>query len=129
MSRLTQELANAQLQLDAARKLAEATLSKGRAEAAVIMLENEAETSGLAKAVQGFDSVQSYAQYHVLSKLSPALTEIFASDDSDFARIFANYMTQPVATTPTADPSGRAAACRTATLGGHDSTRAAPGGQ
>ncbi|HEY1602562.1 MAG TPA: SPFH domain-containing protein [Pirellulales bacterium] len=103
--RLTQELANAQLQLDAARKLAEAALSKGRAEAAVIMLENEAETSGLAKAVQGFDNVQSFAQYQVLSKLSPALTEIFASDDSDFARIFANYMTQPANTAPVLVPA------------------------
>ncbi len=92
-SRLQQELANAQLQLDAARKQAEATLAKGQAEAAVILLQNEAEVSGLAKAVSGFDSVQNFAQFHVLSKLSPALTEIFASDDSDFARIFAAYMT------------------------------------
>lgn len=94
-ARLKQELANAQLQLDAAHKTAEATLAKGKAEAAVIMLDNEAEVSGLAKAVQGFDSVQSFAQYHVLSKLSPALREIFASDESDFARIFSAYMVRP----------------------------------
>ncbi|MBI2827455.1 MAG: hypothetical protein HYX69_22500 [Planctomycetia bacterium] len=97
-SRLKQELANAQLRLDAARKQAEATLAKGRAEATVIQLTNEAEVAGLQKAVQGFDSIQSFAQYHILQKLSPALTEIFASDDSDFAKIFSAYMRQSPAT-------------------------------
>jgi regulator of protease activity HflC (stomatin/prohibitin superfamily) len=103
-ARLKQELQNAQLKLDAAHKQAEATIAKGKAEAAVITLENEAETAGLQTAVQGFDSVQSFAQYHVLAKLSPALAEIFASDESEFAKIFAAYMAQskasPAGSTP-----------------------------
>jgi hypothetical protein len=59
----------------------------------VIGLQNAAEVSGLKTAVQGFSSVDNFAQYHVLAKLAPALSEIFASDDSEFARLFAAYMT------------------------------------
>jgi regulator of protease activity HflC (stomatin/prohibitin superfamily) len=95
LSRLKQELDNAQLQLDAAKNRADAILAKGKAEAAVIRLTNEAEIAGLRKAVQGFASVQNFAQYHIVSRLAPALTEIFASDTSDFSRIFSTYMTMP----------------------------------
>ncbi len=95
LARFTQDLENAQIALDAAEKQAEATLAKGKAEAAVINLQNEAEVAGLRRAVQGFASVQTFAQFHLMKKLGPALTEIFASDDSDFGRLFSNYLTQP----------------------------------
>ncbi|HEY1785067.1 MAG TPA: SPFH domain-containing protein [Pirellulales bacterium] len=95
LSRLKQELENAQLQLDAAKNRADAILAKGKAEAAVIRLTNEAEIAGLRKAVQGFGTVQSFAQYHIVSRLAPALSEIFASDTSDFSKIFSSYMTMP----------------------------------
>jgi hypothetical protein len=97
LAQYKQELENAQLALDAAEKQAEATLAKGKAEAAVINLQNEAEVAGLRKAVQGFASVQTFAQFHLMKKLGPALTEIFASDDSEFGRLFSNYLTQPAA--------------------------------
>ncbi len=90
------------MQLDAAKSQSEAILAKGKAEAAVIALGNEAEVAGLRTAVQGFSSVQNFAQYHVVSKLAPALSEIFASDTSEFAKIFAGYMTIP--SEPTAKP-------------------------
>ena len=94
-ARLKQELANAQLRLDAAKEQAKAVTAAGKAEADVIMLQNEAEVSGLRKAVQGFPSADYYAQYQVLSKLAPALSEIFASDTSEFAKLFAAYLTPP----------------------------------
>jgi hypothetical protein len=107
-SRLKQELDNAQVQLDAAKNQAEAILAKGKAEAAVINLTNAAEVAGLRKAVQGFAGVQNFAQYHIVMHLAPALSEIFASDTSDFAKLFSGYMTapaghQPKATGPTAE--------------------------
>ena len=79
LSQATQELENAQLSLDAAAKQAEATLSKGKAEAAVIGLQNEAKVAGLRKAVQGFVDVQSFAQYNLMSRLGPALTDTSAT--------------------------------------------------
>ncbi len=112
-SQFTQELANAQLALDAAEKQAEATLAKGKAEAAVIELQNEAEVAGLRKAVGGFNSVQTFAQFNLMKTLGPALTEIFASDESDFGRLFSNYLTQPRAAdrkpiSPAAQPNATA---------------------
>jgi SPFH domain/Band 7 family protein len=101
LSRLKQELDNAQLLLDAAQSEAAATLSKGKAEAAVINLTNEAEVAGLRTAVQGFSSVQNFAQYHIVTRLAPALGEIFASDGSDFAKIFADYFAAPKTAPPT----------------------------
>jgi hypothetical protein len=100
LSRLKQELENAQLELDAAEQQAQATLANGKADAAVINLQNEAEVAGLRTAVRGFSSVQTFAQFHLMKKLGPALTEIFASDDSDFGRLFSNYLTQPAGTSP-----------------------------
>lgn len=88
-----QELDNAKIALEAAEKQAEATLAIGKAEAAVISLQNEADVAGLRKAVEGFDSIQTFAQFHLMKKLGPALSEIFASDESDFGRLFSSYLT------------------------------------
>ena len=51
--------------------------------------------AGLRTAVEGFNSADQFAQYQMLTRLAPALKEIFASDTSDFAKLFASYMTQP----------------------------------
>jgi regulator of protease activity HflC (stomatin/prohibitin superfamily) len=95
LSQAKQDLENAQVALEAAEKQAEATLTKGKAEAAVINLQNEATVAGLRRAMQGFVNAQSFAQYNLMSKLGPALSEIFASDDSDFGRLFSNYLNPP----------------------------------
>lgn len=105
LSRLKQELAAAEIQLQASRKKAEAVVVKGQAEAAVISLQNEAEVAGLVKSVQGFGNIQDFAQYHVLSRLTPALSEIFASDESDFARIFTGFLTPRPRATAADSPS------------------------
>lgn len=90
--KLEQELKAAQVRLEAARDRVKATLSKGKADAAVINAQNEAEVSGLRTAVQGFPSADSFAQYQIIARLAPALAEIFTSDNSDFARLFASYL-------------------------------------
>jgi regulator of protease activity HflC (stomatin/prohibitin superfamily) len=94
-AKLTQDLANAQIRLDAAKSKAKEIQANAKAEANVVQLQNEAEVAGLKKAVSGFPSADYFAQYHVLMKLAPALGEIFASDTSDFAKMFAAYMTPP----------------------------------
>jgi regulator of protease activity HflC (stomatin/prohibitin superfamily) len=102
-----QKLDNAQVRLDAAKEEAKAVLAQAQADADVIEKQNEAEVAGLKRAVQGFTSPDAFAQYQVLTKVAPALTEIFASDDSDFAKLFAKYMASPSgqpATTPVGTP-------------------------
>jgi regulator of protease activity HflC (stomatin/prohibitin superfamily) len=92
-SKLKQDLENARIRLDAARSRAEALLVKGKADADVILKKNEAEVSGQRKAVQGFGSAMNFAQYQMVKQLAPALREIFASDDSEFSKLFSSYMT------------------------------------
>jgi regulator of protease activity HflC (stomatin/prohibitin superfamily) len=87
-----QELEAAKTNLAAARDKVKAILAEGKSKAAVIDADNKAEVAGLKTAVSGFPTPENYAQYEVLRKLSPALTEIFASDKSDFAKVFSAYM-------------------------------------
>ena len=109
-ARLKQELEAAQTRLEAAKDQALAVVTKGEAEAAVIKADNEAQVAGLKTAVLGFPSPEQFAQYHVVSRLAPALTEIFASDSSDFAKVFAAYMTPTrSATTPVGAGGSRVA--------------------
>jgi hypothetical protein len=102
--KLKQDLESAQIRLSAAKDRATAVLTKGKAEASVITAQNEAEVAGLRKAVQGFTSSQNFAQYHILTRLAPALKEIFASDDSEFAKLISSYLTQPTAAPKAAAP-------------------------
>lgn len=93
--KLEQDLKIAQIDLEGAKEKAKAVLVQGQADADVIDFENKAQVQGLRTAVESFPSVEAFAQYHVISKLAPALSEIFASDASDFARLFASYMALP----------------------------------
>lgn len=105
-AKLKQDLLNAKTRLDAAKSQAKATLALGEAEAFKINQDNEAEVAGLKKKVESFPSVEHFAQYQVLSRLAPALSEIFASDGSDFAKLFAAYMTAPAAKQAAAPANG-----------------------
>ncbi|MBA4063195.1 MAG: hypothetical protein C0501_05680 [Isosphaera sp.] len=108
-AQLEAELAAAQARLDGSRKKAEAVLTAGKATAAVEVAKNEAEVAGLRTAIDGFGSADAFAQYHVLLKLSPVLSEIFAADDGEFAKLFSNYLAArngapPVAPAPRIKP-------------------------
>ncbi len=94
-AKLKQDLENAHLGLESAQEDAKATLARGKVDADLIQKKNEAEVSGLKTAMQGFPSADHFARYHVMAKLAPALSEIFASDNSEFAKLFAAYMTPP----------------------------------
>lgn len=99
-AQLEAELQSAQARLDGSKKRAEAILTTGRAQANVATAENEAAVAELKTAIAGFQSPDHFARYHVLKKLSPVLSEIFASDSSDFAKLFSSYLT-PAKPAPT----------------------------
>jgi DNA repair exonuclease SbcCD ATPase subunit len=86
------QLKAAQARLEAARKQAEAILTDGKADAAIIMAKNEAEVAGLKTAVGGFPTPDHYARFEVIKKVAPALAEIFASDSSEFGKVFSTLM-------------------------------------
>jgi regulator of protease activity HflC (stomatin/prohibitin superfamily) len=99
-ARLENDLKAAETRMEAAREQAKAIVTRGKAEAAIVNAQNEAEVSGLRTAIAGFPSADQFAQYHVMTKMSPALSEIFASDTSEFAKLFALYMTPKKNGTP-----------------------------
>ncbi len=78
----------ARLGLEAARETAQARLSRGKADAEVILLNAEAEARPLAEAVNAFGGGETYAQYFFYQKLSPALKSVLASTEGPFADIF-----------------------------------------
>jgi hypothetical protein len=121
-AQLKQELESAQIKLDAARNTAKAILAAAQSEADVINAKNKAEVAGLRTSVQGLGGAAAFAQYHVVQRLAPALQEIFAGDDSDFAKLVAGYLmpappksagatagngTGPAPTVPTASGNGK----------------------
>lgn len=108
--KLDQDLKNAKTNLDAAKEQAEAVLAQAEADAEVITKENEAKVAGLRTAVEGFNSADQFAQYQMVMRLGPALKEIFASDTSDFAKLFADYMTRTPAKSPAVHVAGTAEA-------------------
>lgn len=83
---------SASARLAGAKLRAEAILTTGKAEAAVIMAGNEAEVASLQTALAGFGTAEAFANYHILLQVAPVLSEIFASDTSEFSRLFSDYL-------------------------------------
>lgn len=112
-AKLEAELKSAEARLEGAKERAKGMVTKAKNEAEGITAQNEAEVAGLKTAIGGFGSPEQYAQYHVLMKLSPALSEIFASDTSEIAKVFTTYMnTAPkkVTAAPGPAPAGASTA-------------------
>jgi len=90
--KLTAMVTVATSQLEAAREQAKAVKSLAEAEAAVINAQNEAEVAALRTSVEGFGSPELFARHAVLKRLAPSLGEIFASDESEFGRLFSTLL-------------------------------------
>jgi hypothetical protein len=108
-AQLEAELESAQARLDGAKKRAEAILNAGRAQANVAIADNEATVAELKTAIAGFQSPDHFARYHVLRKMAPVLSEIFASDSSDFAKLFSSFLAPTKNSTPAPAAAGAAA--------------------
>ena len=90
--KLTAMVTVATSQLEAAREQAKAVKARAEAEAAVINAQNEAEVAALRTSVEGFGSPELFARHAVLKRLAPSLGEIFASDESEFGRLFSTLL-------------------------------------
>ena len=102
VTKANEQLAVAQLRLDAAKDEAAAVLAKGRAEAEVIGFQNAADAAGWAKAVEAFDgNGGQYAQYVLFQKMSGAYRQIMANTaDSPIMKIFESFNTPAQRTSP-----------------------------
>jgi len=90
----------AKLELEAANETAAALLSRGQAEAEVVLLQYEAEAGPLRDAISAFGGGDTYAQYFFYQKLGPALKSVLASTDGPFAEIFRSLSEAPPAERP-----------------------------
>lgn len=105
--KLTALVTVAQSQLEASREQAKSVRAKAEAEAAVITAQNEAEVAALRTSIEGFGSPDLFARNAVLARMAPTLGEIFASDESEFGRLFSALLLPPSgagAGQPTAPP-------------------------
>ena len=90
--KLTALVTVAMSQLEAAREQAKAVQARAEAETAVITAQNEAEVAALRTSVEGFGSPELFARHAVLKRVAPSLGEIFASDESEFGRLFSTLL-------------------------------------
>ncbi len=93
MTKANENLAVAQLKLDASIDEAAAIEARGKAAADVVRFDNEAEAAGWKKAVEAFDGDgKGYAQYVMFEKLSSSYRRIMVNTaDSPIMKIFESF--------------------------------------
>jgi regulator of protease activity HflC (stomatin/prohibitin superfamily) len=101
ITKATQDLDVAQLQLQAAQQQADAIVARGTAEANVVLLQKQAEADPLREQVNAFGDGETYAQYFFYMKLAPSVKSILASSDGPFADVFKQFSTPAMNSTGT----------------------------
>ena len=91
VTKANQDLAVAQLRLDAAKNEADAIVANGQAEANVILLHKQAEAEPLRQQVAAFGDGNAYAQYFFYQKVAPSVKSILTSTDGPFADLFKQF--------------------------------------
>ena len=86
-----QDLAVMKLKLEASQKEADALTARGQAEAAVILLQRQAEAEPLRQQVAAFGDGQAFAQYFFYQKVAPSIKTILTNTDGPFADIFKQF--------------------------------------
>ncbi len=86
------ELAVAKIKLEAAKDMAAAVLAQGKAEAAVTVMQYEAEAEGVKAKVKAFGVGDKYAEYTLITKLAPGISEILSNTEGLFAQLFARFI-------------------------------------
>jgi hypothetical protein len=79
------------LKLEAAQKVADAMLSRGKAEADVILLKKQAEADPLREQISAFGDGDAYARFFFYQKVAPSIKSILTSNDGPFADVFKQF--------------------------------------
>jgi hypothetical protein len=86
-----QRLGVAKLELEAARKDAEAILARGQADAKVVLFNYQAKAEPLQAAVNAFGDGHAYARYEFLQRVAPAIRSVLTNTEGPFAEIFREF--------------------------------------
>lgn len=97
LTRAQQDLAVAKLKLEAAQKVADAMIFRGKAEAEVILLKRQAEAEPLRQQVLAFGDGDTYARYFFYQKVAPSIKSILSNTDGPFAELFKQFATPATA--------------------------------
>ena len=104
VTKANQELEVAKLQLQAAQQQADAQLAKGKADAAVVLLQKTAEAEPLKEQVSAFGNGDAFARYFFYQKLAPSMKSILTSTDGPFADIFKQFADPAKSSAPSNNP-------------------------
>ncbi len=91
VTQANRQLEVAKLDLQAATKEAAAIVSRGQADANVILFEYKARAEPLKNAVNAFGDGTTYAQHFYLQKIAPSIESILSNTDGPFAKIFESF--------------------------------------
>lgn len=103
VTKALQDLEVAKLRLEAAKNQAQALVSRGQAEAEVILLQRKAEAEPLRQQVAAFGSGNEYARYFFYQKIAPAIQSILTNSDGPFADMFKQFTSPQPATVTNRD--------------------------
>jgi regulator of protease activity HflC (stomatin/prohibitin superfamily) len=92
LTKAKQDLAVAQIRLEAAQKQADAQVARGQADANVILLNKQAEAEPLRQQIAAFGNGEAYAQYFFYQKVAPAVKSILTNTDGPFADLFRQFI-------------------------------------
>lgn len=81
----------AKINLEAAKDRAAGVKAEGFAEAAVKVMQYEAEAEGVREKVSAFGEGEQYAEYLLIEKLAPGIQEILSNTEGTFAELFQRF--------------------------------------
>ena len=91
ITQANQGLAVAKLHLEAAQQEADAVVAKGTAEAAVILLNKQAEAEPLRQQVEAFGDGNAYARYFFYQKVAPSMKTILTNTAGVYADLLQQF--------------------------------------
>lgn len=94
VTKAEKDLAVTKLMLQAAKDQAAQVLAKGMAEAEVMVMRHKAEAEAMRAKVTAFKTGSKYAEYLLITKLSPAIRRILSNTEGPFADLFRRFSTQ-----------------------------------
>ena len=106
ITKAKQDLAVAELRLQAAQKQADALVARGTADANIILLNKQAEAEPLRQQISAFGSGESYAQFFFYQKIAPAVKTILTNTDGPFADLFKQFVEPPAGASKKPDSAG-----------------------
>jgi hypothetical protein len=81
----------AKINLEAAKDRAAGVTAEGFAEAAVKVMQYEAEAEGVREKVSAFGKGEQYAEYLLIEKLAPGIQDILSDTEGTFAELFQRF--------------------------------------